>query len=269
MFRCEPEDQVLRLMKVILIIVCVLGGVVLLGWAFWRAGVPDRLVAEAMRGEIAGSEPALRSHHEAVIGKVAERLPELGPDEHRARRGLVRLLAGARYRQLQDLTGDRAPITQLTTDLHDPDPRIVDALVLAYRDEARAVSGLDEAVAYERLLSLAMAAESDTDFLTREAFCRRAWAEVGETARVPLTQLMGDLISMARSPVEDVGDEYSGWDQVDAEERRRRHDGMLEVLDEWVVPTLVAAAGGEGIPERDRGGVLHKARAYGLPVGDF
>ncbi len=236
-------------------------------WLYQQVTATDRLIKDALRGEISGVEDGLKHSHEQLKEKAAAAIGQLEPGDHAQRESFANLLTGMRYHQLVEIHGNVVQ-QQVFCTLTEPDSEIVELLVKLYMDELSATSNASEDDSYERLLGVAMRA-GKTDFLTTEEFTRRCWEQVPGPAKHPLANNISELISIATTSAEDAADEYSGWYGVSEAEREQRQQQMMEKLRQWAIPALVEAANGEGVPEKDRGMYQHIARSHGLEVGDF
>ncbi len=243
----------------------ILIGLVFAAWWYYRyVTLPDRLIAEARWGEISGSEPGLKHQHEKLKSKAAEVIAQLGDDEFKARESFANLLAGIRYFQL---TSIHQNVVQQQTRYSwtEPDQEIVDLLVQLYLDEWAVTKEQAQERIQERLLAISLRA-GKTDFLTNEAFTRRCWEQVPGYAKHPLSFNISDLLRIATTPADEAADQYSGWYGVTSEGREQRQRQMMDRLQEWAIPALVAAANGEEVPQKDIGLYRHTALSFGLEV---
>ena len=255
-------------MRMTAIVVAVLATGAALGWwLYQQATAADRLLAQALRGEITGSEQALANQHQQLKAKAAASIGAIEADNHQARAGLARLLSGVRHYELAQRSGT-AVQSRIRRMLAEPDPEITTPLVALYRAEVEASGNLDERLRYERLLAIAMSAGA-CDFRTVEEFARRAWEQSPEAAREPLTVAIGDLLSVASTAAAEARREDSGWHGIHDAERERLQSEMRAILDRWALPTLRAAADARGVPAEAAPRVRHMVRAYGLALEDL
>ncbi len=233
-------------------------------WIYQQVTATDRLIKEALRGEISGVEEGLANNHEQLKSKAAAAIGRLEPGDHAQRESFANLLTGMRYHQLVK-QHDNFVQQQVFYTLTEPDPDIVDLLIKLYMDELAATSNASDADSYERLLGVAIRA-GKADFLTTEAFTRRCWEQVPGPAKHPLVDNISGLLSMATTSAEESADEFSGWYEVSDEERQQRQQQMMDKLQEWAIPALVAAANGDGVPPEDVGMYRHTALSFGLDI---
>jgi len=243
----------------------VIGAAALLWWLYKGTAAADRLVAKAVRGEIVGVEEGLSENQDALRKKALAMLDRLGAEDHAARVGLVRLLAGIRYHQLAALH-DNPVQPHLNRTLTPPDRELTDILVKLYLTQAESGTTLDEDAAYERLAGIANRVAA-TDFLTQLEFTRRCWENVPGDAKLPLSQNLSELLGMATTPSDEAERETSGWYGMSAAEREQRQEAMMQALSEWAIPALVSAAEGRDVPAEDIGRYQYLARSYDLDFG--
>jgi len=237
--------------------------VALAAWMVLRAPSAADLVDQAVAGEIVSKDDRLKHNHAALLREAANRLEELEPQDTKARAGLAKLVAGVRYWQVADEIGSTVYM-EVERALVAPDDEVLALLKQIWL----AANQNDE----EALIGLSIGGLSGLDFNTDLAFVRAVWDDSGPHAKWQLAQRITALWQTAydnRQPPEwPPGQVYASepWEGYDPETRRRMQAEMQQRLDEWAIPTLRAAARGEGVPTEDIGGFRNLLRGLGIEV---
>ncbi len=237
-----------------------IGLMIILVWLWPRGPTPEALVERAIAGEIVHAVPELKNNHAALLREAERRLPDLGPRDWSERKGLARLVAGVRFWQVVNTIDDPTHFS-VNRALLNPDPEIVVVLSKLWLE--------GDQNDYAALLGLIPTGL--LDFRTVEALARSVWDQSGPQGRVALTLFLDHLMTIALDsrpapPPVPQGEVFAlqGWDGYPKEERERMQAQMKALLNEWVVPTLWAAANGEGIPSEDAGAVRYMLRGLGV-----
>jgi len=243
----------------------VVAAVLALAWAFLQSSSAREIVDQAIAGEIVNSDQRLKHNHSALLREVAIRLDELEPPDAQARAGLAKLVARVRYWQVADEIGSTVYM-EVERALVAPDEEVVALLKRIWLAENQ---NDDEA-----LTGLSIGGLSGLDFNTDLAFVRAVWGDSGPQAKWHLAQRIATLWQTAddsRQPPERPPDQVFAaepWEGYDPETRRRMQAEMQERLAEWAIPTLRAAARGEGVPAEDVGRFRSLLRGLGIEVGE-
>jgi len=237
--------------------------VALAAWMVLRAPSAADLVDQAVAGEIVSKDDRLKHNHAALLREAANRLEELEPQDTKARAGLAKLVAGVRYWQVADEIGSTVYM-EVERALVAPDDEVLALLKQIWL----AANQNDE----EALIGLSIGGLSGLDFNTDLAFVRAVWDDSGPHAKWQLAQRITALWQTAydnrQPPERPPGQVYASepWEGYDPETRRRMQAEMQQRLDEWAIPTLRAAARGEGVPTEDIGGFRNLLRGLGIEV---
>jgi len=243
----------------------VAAAVAVLAWIFLRGPSAADLVNQAVAGEILSHDDRLKHNHAALLRESANRLDELEPRDAKARAGLAKLVAGVRYWQVAEGIGSTV-YTKVERALVAPDDEVVALLKRLWLAENQN----DE----EALIGLSIGGLSGLDFNTDLAFVRAVWDDSGPEARWQLAQRIAALWQTAydsrQPPKRPTGEFYAAepWEDYDPETRRSVQAEMQQRLDAWAIPTLRAAARGEGVAAEDVGGVRNLLRGLGIEVDE-
>jgi len=234
-------------------------------WIVLRGPSAADLVDHAIVGEIISRDDRLKHNHPALLREAANRLEELEPQDTKARAGLAKLVAGVRYWQVAEEIGSTMymKVEQALVAPNDEVVALLKRILLAENQN-------DE----EALIGLSIGGLSGLDFNTDLAFVRGVWDDTGPKAKWHLAQRIAALWQTAydsRQPPERPPDQFYAvepWEGYDPETRRRMQAEMQQRLDEWAIPTLRAAARGEGVPAEDVGWFRHLLRGFGVEVDE-
>jgi len=234
-------------------------------WIVPRGTSAADLVDQAIAGNIVRSDQRLRHNHAALLREAANRLDELEPRNAQGRVGLAKLVSGVRYWQVADEIGSTVYM-EVERALVAPGDEVVALLQRTWLAENQ---NDDEA-----LIGLSIGGLSGLDFNTDLAFVRAVWDDSGPQAKWQLAQQITALWQTAyeirQPPERPTGQFYASgpWEGYDPETRGRMQAEMQERLDEWAIPTLRAAARGEGVPAEDVRGFRNLLRGIGIEVDE-
>jgi len=228
---------------------------------FYRhATTPARLMRMAERDGVVATDPAIRPHWRKLREMAIERLGRLEPGDRDDRLGMVELLCGTRFAEFEEERGD-SDIPRMQLAIMVPDERLVDALVEAYAtavDQGRTDAGEDPGGLIQTKVAYGL------DFRSLERYLHGGWERLGPESRGSLSVVFSILLGRAEGGQEGEIEENSAWYGMEPAERERMQAEMDGVLAVWAVPTMRAAATGQGVAAEDAGHFLYLLRAHRL-----
>jgi len=234
-------------------------------WFGSRGPSAGELVDQAVAGDLLTTDERLQRHHTALLREAARRLDELGPRDASARVGLAQLVAAVRYWQVADEIGSTVymDVEQALVTADDEVVALLKRIWLAENPHD-----------HEALITLSIRGLSGLDFNTDLAFVRAAWDDSGPQAKRELAKRIEALWQTANDrrqlPARPPDEFYASepWEGYDPQTRRRMQARMRARLDEWAIPTLRAAARGEGVPAADAGAFRRLLRGLDIEADE-